>query len=125
MSIKSELDNLKEPDIMSLLLFVLYKMKDSIEYSSLSELAFVLDKTNFLKLCEYFGGSTITIPKISELEILLQGILLYQYIDIDKLPYDEASAKLNTKYHMHTIKHAYRKIKEVLTDYTISPRGGA
>ena len=64
MSIKQELNKLKEPDIWSLMLFVLYKVKDVPEFSGLSELAYIMDKKSFLKFCEYFGGCTIAVPKI-------------------------------------------------------------
>ena len=64
MTIKEELQKLHEPDIWSLLLFVLFKIKDIPEYSGISELAYILDRKNLLKLCEYFGGTTITMPTI-------------------------------------------------------------
>jgi hypothetical protein len=74
MSIKTELNNLKNMDIYSLLLFTLYQCRKSDEYSSLSELAYILDKQNLLNLCEYFGGLTIQIPTIDELESLLNSL---------------------------------------------------
>ena len=64
MTIKEELNQLKETDVYSMLLFVLYKMRGIEEYSILSELAYILDKKNLLNLCEYFGGLTIKIPTI-------------------------------------------------------------
>lgn len=124
MSIKSELERLKDMDIISLLLFALFKLKESDEYSSLSELSYVLDKKNLLRLCEFFGGCTITIPTIDELETMLGGLLLYQYIDIDKMPVEEAMTLADNKHQAKEIKAAYRAIKDVLTDYSISDRGG-
>lgn len=124
MSIKSELERLKDMDIISLLLFALFKLKESDEYSSLSELSYVLDKKNLLRLCEFFGGCTITIPTIDELETMLGGLLLYQYIDIDKMPVEEAMTLADNKHQAKEIKAAYRVIKDVLTDYSISDRGG-
>lgn len=50
------LNNLKEQDLYSLSLFCLYKLMGTNEYSSLSELAYILDKDNLLNLCEFFGG---------------------------------------------------------------------
>jgi hypothetical protein len=47
------------------------------DYMVLSELVYVLDKDNLLKLCEYFGGSTIKIPTIKELESIVYSLLLY------------------------------------------------
>ena len=74
MKVKEELSNLKETDIYSLMMFVLYKMIDIPEYSSISELAFILDKDNLLKLCEYYGGTTIKIPTIQDLESIVNLI---------------------------------------------------
>ena len=85
MSIKQELEKLKAPDLWSLMLFVLYKVRDIPEYSSLSELAYVLDEKNMLRLCEYFGGTTITIPTIDEMEKMIYGLLLYYYVEHQNL----------------------------------------
>ena len=63
-TINSNLNTLKERDVYSLLLFCLYKLSDIPEYSSLSELVYVMDKKNFLNFCEYFGGQTIKVPTI-------------------------------------------------------------
>jgi hypothetical protein len=124
MSINKELSKLKETDIWSLLMFVLYKVKDTEEYSSLSELSYVLDKRNMLKLCEYFGGSTLYIPTIDELERLIYGMLLYQYVDIEHLDYDEALGKIySDDIPKMEIKTAYNKIRTTLSEYKISPRG--
>ena len=124
MSINKELSKLIETDIWSLLMFVLYKVKDTEEYSSLSELSYVLDKRNMLKLCEYFGGSTLYIPTIDELERLIYGMLLYQYVDIEHLDYDEALGKIySDDIPKMEIKTAYNKIRTTLSEYKISPRG--
>ena len=64
MAIKNELQKLHNIDIWSLMLFVLYNYQKVPEYSSISELAYILDERNLLKLCEYFGGQTIKIPTI-------------------------------------------------------------
>ena len=64
--IREELTKLKDVDVYSLILFVLFKARNVPELASLSALAYVLDKDNLLKLCEYFGGQTITIPTITE-----------------------------------------------------------
>lgn len=123
MSIKSELNNLKESDLWSLVLFVLCKLKEAPEYSSLSELAFILDKSNFLHLCEYFGGQTITIPTMDELEDLLYGLLLYYYVDVEMVTWEDAITTIGKTKSVPDIRKIYRKVKEVLTQYDIHPRG--
>ena len=97
MSIKSELNNLKDSDIYSLILFILFKLKDKAEYSTLSELIYILDKESLLKLCEYFGGLTITIPKIDDLENIVYALLLYTYVNIDNLSIEESIKLLSKK----------------------------
>ena len=123
MSIKQELQKLKEPDIWGFMLFALYKIKELPEYSSISELAYILDKPNFLRLCEYFGGCTIKIPTVKEIELLLYGLLLYQYLEVDKITINEASVLMqNSDYSMKEIKNSYNKIKELLINYELSSR---
>lgn len=119
MTIKEELNQLKETDIYSMLLFVLYQMKNLPEYSVLSELAYVLDKQNLLNLCEYFGGLTVTIPTIDELESLLNSLLMYQYIEIEGLTYDEAVSKIGfNSFDLRKVKKDYHKLSKLLENYS-------
>lgn len=119
MTIKEELNQLKETDVYSMLLFILYKIKDIDEYSTLSELAYVLDRQNLLNLCEYFGGITLTIPTIDELESLLNSLLLYQYIEFDGLSYDEAISKIGfDSADLRQVKKEYLKINKILENYS-------
>lgn len=118
MSFKEDLRKLNEVDTYSLILFVLYKLRDISEYSCISELAYILDKDNLLKLCEYFGGTTITVPKIEELEEVIQSLLIYQYIEIDKMSFEEAVQASGQKTRdIRTIRKNYNKVKEVLERY--------
>lgn len=122
-SINTNLLNLKELDVYSLSLFSLYKLIGVPEYSSLSEMAYVLDKENLLNLCEYFGGQTIKIPTIAELESLVYSLLLYQYVKIEKMDYDEAIALIGHKSSdLRAVKANYRKLCEVLKNYTFNTR---
>lgn len=123
MTIKEELEKLHEPDIWSLLLFVLFKIKDVPEYSGISELAYILDRKNMLKLCEYFGGTTITIPTIEELETMVYGLLLYQYVNIEGISLDDA-LKLITRdsVDLKRVRRAYVNIRETLQDYNLTAR---
>lgn len=123
--IQRGLNNLKERDFYSLSLFCLYKLVGIPEYSSLSELAYVLDKDNFLNLCEYFGGQTITIPTTSELESLVYSLLLYQYVKVDGMDYSEAVKLIgHESKDLRAVKAGYRKLVEVLKDYTFTMRRG-
>lgn len=121
--INKELDNLKDADILSFLLFALFKLRETSEYSALSELAYILDKDNLFKLCEYFGGLTITIPTVSDLENLLVGLLMYKYIDIDREDPEAVYLRIKDKYNEKEIRKCYLKIRDLLKDYDISIRG--
>lgn len=124
MAIKNELEKLKQIDIWSLMLFVLYNFQNVPEYSSLSELAYILDQKNLLKLCEYFGGQTIKIPTIDQLEETIYAMLLYQYIDIEKIEEKDAFQLLRAdKSKEKMIKNCYRTLKTVLANYQLTPRG--
>lgn len=123
MSIKKELEKLKDPDLWSLMLFVLYKVKDVPEFSNLSELAYILDKKNMLKLCEYFGGTTITIPTVEELEFLVYGLLLYQYTDIEHIIFEDAVELISkNNVDITKVKTNYHRIKDVLDNYELVSR---
>ncbi len=119
MTIKEELNNLKTTDLFSLLLFVLYKIRDIEEYSTISELAYILDKESLLQLCEYFGGLTIRVPTIDELESIINSLLVYQYVNIDNYSYEDAIKKIGfTSSQLRQVKKDYNKIVEILNNYS-------
>ena len=119
MSIKNELSNLKNADIYSLLLFTLFQCRNTNEYSALSELAYLLDEKNLLNLLEYYGGMTITIPKIEELELLLCGLSVYKSVNIDGKTLSESlSHYINHTFSVEDIQKAYSQIVNVMTNYS-------
>lgn len=119
MSIKNELSNLKNADIYSLLLFTLFQCRNTNEYSALSELAYLLDEKNLLNLLEYYGGMTITIPKIEDLELLLCGLSVYKAVNIDKGSLTEVlSTYMNHTFSIEEIQKAYTQIVGVMTNYS-------
>lgn len=122
-SIKKEIKNLKEADIYSLILFSLFRLRDIPEYSTLSEMAYILDKDNLLKLCEYFGGLTIKIPTIDELESIVYSLVLYQYVNIDKMDYERAVNLIGHKSSdLRKVKSDYSKLCNILKDYEFKSR---
>ena len=126
MMTNTQIKNLKDTDCYSLLLFCLYKLLEIPEYSSLSELVYVLDRKNLLNLCEYFGGQTITIPTIDELEMLTYSLLLYQYVNIEKKDYTEALELIgHESKDLRRVKKFYTKLCEVLEKYEFISRDKA
>ena len=80
------LEELDKKDIYSLILFILYRLKEIPEYSTLSELVYILDNENFIKLINYYGGKTIRIPKVDELSTILNALLVYEREQNTDLP---------------------------------------
>lgn len=120
MNMNSELDKLKTRDIYSLILFILYKIKDNKKYSTLSELAYIVDKESLLNICQYFGGLTITIPTIDEFEDILNVLLLYQKVDVEGRDLDKTlddfGIRRRNKENMITL---YQQVQDILSDYKI------
>lgn len=94
-SIKTKLDSLQLSDVYSLMLFLLYKVQDIPEYAVLSELCYLLDGSNILRLFAYFAGKTITFPTEEEFVVLINALLLYQYVNIDGKSLAAAQEKLS------------------------------
>lgn len=117
MNIKKELDTLSTEDIYSLMLFVLYKSTEIPQYSALSQLAYILDKDSLLKLCEFYGGLTIKIPTISQLQNLLEGLLMYQLVDLEQRDFEEVSQQFEKG-----VSDSYIHIKQVLKDYQFNSK---
>lgn len=121
MTIKSELNSLTTSDIYSLLMFTLYKTNELPEYSALSQLSYVLDKDNLLNLCEYYGGTTLRIPTIDELELLLNGLLLFQLVDIEHQDFEEAMIKIRqSNVNYKDVRSAYFRIKDIMSKYSFN-----
>lgn len=116
---KDNFNTLKDIDIYSYILFILYQIKDIPEYSAISQLAYILDKQNLLKLCEYFGGTTIKIPTIEEFELIIDALILYQEININKKSLDEALNILGPcDKDIRKIKNTYIKIVDNIDKYS-------
>ena len=94
-NIKKNLNNLHLSDIYSLMLFILFKIQDIPEYAVASELCYLLDGANMTRLLTYFAGRTVTFPTESEMSIVTNALLMYQYINIDGDTFTAAQNKLD------------------------------
>lgn len=116
--ISTELAKLNEQDTYSLILFALYKLRNIPEYSTLSELIYILDKEDTLKLCEYFGGLTIKIPTIEELESIVYSLVLYQSVNIEGKNYNDVIKAIgHESAELRKVKTDYEKICKILDQY--------
>ena len=82
-------------DIYSLILFTLYRLKDVSEYSVLSELVYLLDDKSFARFLSYFEGQTLKIPKIQDLNNVIDALLFYERKMNTDLSDDEIFSDLN------------------------------
>lgn len=120
-NILDALNNLDKSDTYSLLLFILYKLKDDKEYSTLSELSYILDHDSFINLLDYYGGMTIHIPTKAEFRVVIETLLLYQKVNEDNLEYSQALKDTPANY-KKDVEDMYMKVIEMLENYNIKSR---
>lgn len=119
--IKKNLNSLHLSDIYSLMLFILFKVQDIPEYAVASELCYLLDGANMTRLLTYFAGKTITFPTESEMAVLTNALLMYQYINIDGDTFTAAQNKLDklTKKEKERVTELYVQILPIMKQYNI------
>jgi hypothetical protein len=83
MSVHKHLDSLNNMQTYTLALFALYNFRQDSGYLVSSELACILDKDNFIKIVQHFGGTTIKIPTIDDINLMVKALLLYEMVDIE------------------------------------------
>lgn len=120
--IKSELikslEELNKEDLYSLMLFALYKLKDTPEYSTLSELVYILDKESLFNFLNFYGGLTITIPTMYDLKKMIYALMLYQQVNIEGNDLQSTLRKINVEeVTIKDLKEAYYKVCEVVSNY--------
>lgn len=69
--------------VYSMALMLLYVLKDNDKFSDIAPLALMLDRDNFDKLIDYYGGMDIHIPTRDEVNSALKSLVYYQskYLD--------------------------------------------
>jgi hypothetical protein len=120
-SIKQNLNSLHLSDIYSLMLFILFKVQDIPEYAITSELCYLLDGANMTRLLTYFAGRTVTFPTESEMAIVTNALLMYQYINIDGNTFTAAQNKLGelSNKEKEQVTELYIQILPIMKQYNI------
>ena len=116
-NIKQSLDELSKPDIYSIILFALWRIKENPDFALLSELSYILDNDSLVKFLKYYGGKQITIPTISEFRNMLDALLLYQEVNVENVPMKDALKELIDKEDISEVKNNYTKICDILDKY--------
>lgn len=115
------LNSLNKTDIYSLMLFTLFKLHDDPEYTTLSELCYLLDNESLSKLFNYYGGMTVTIPTVKELKLVLASLSLFEYVRLNKGTFEEGIKGLTIdNFTVEEVTKTYQKLVEVVSDYEFS-----
>lgn len=103
------------------MLFILFKVQDIPEYAVASELCYLLDGANMTRLLTYFAGKTVTFPTESEMAIVTNALLMYQYINIDGETFTAAQNKLEklTAKEKERVTELYVQILPIMKQYNI------
>ena len=116
-NILKSLNKLEEKDVYSLILYILYRLKDSSEYSTLSELVYTLDAENLLRFITVFQGVTLKVPTIYELKNIVYGLQVYSDVELEN---KEVASSIRDNYTGEVSKadmlEAYQNICKVLDD---------
>jgi len=114
---RQKLDSLEKTDVYSLMLFALYKIKAVPEYSTLSELAYILEKESLFNFLEYYGGTTIRVPTLEEFNQIIRALLLYQAVNLEGVEFNKAFKNLESEFQNNSTKDTYFKLVGVLDKY--------
>ena len=116
-NIDKALNKLSETDVWSLMLFALWQIQEVPEYATLSELMYVLDDVESVsRFFDYYGGTTIKVPTKEEFKNVVNALLLYQYVNLDKIPFADA-LKATGVTETKEIKELYLKLVNILSNY--------
>lgn len=111
-NLKQEFEKLTKRDVYSTLLFILYQLGTIPKYKVLRDMLFVLDRKTFLKLCEFYGGKTVTFPTIEQLQSALDILKIYREVDID------GNTLKTSEYNQEELQD-YMKLREILSKYNV------
>ena len=115
--ITKDLNTLKDDDLITIILYCIYKFTDDPDYVTISELAYTLDKDSMYKLCATFGGTTVKIPTLEEYKRMIKVMLVFDYVNREGLTFEEACEKANIEDDLEEVTKMYSLISEVVSNY--------
>ena len=103
------------------MLFILFKVQEIPEYAVISELCYLLDGANMTRLLTYFAGRTVKFPTESELAVVTNALLMYQYVNLDGETFVSAQNKLGklTKKEQDKVTELYVQLLPIMKQYNI------
>ena len=117
-----KLDRLSEMQIYTLVLFALYNFKNDDNYLAASELACVLDSNNFVNFISHFGGTTVTIPTLDDIAIMVKALLLYQLVNLEHKDFDNTIDNISkaSNISVYNLSKAYNSLLDTLNKYNFN-----
>jgi hypothetical protein len=81
----------------------------------------LLDGANMTRLLTYFAGRTVKFPTESDLAVVTNALLMYQYINLDGDTFVSAQNKLGklTKKEMDKVTDLYVQLLPIMKQYNI------
>ena len=103
------------------MLFILFKIQEIPEYAVTSELCYLLDGANMTRLLTYFAGRTVKFPTETEMAVVTNALLMYQYINLDGDTFVTAQSKLGdlSKIEKDQITDLYVQLLPIMKQYNI------
>lgn len=116
--ITKDLNVLREDDLITIILYCLYKFTNDPEYAAISELAYTVDKDSLYRLCATYGGCTIKIPTLKEYRRILKVMLIFDYMNSDGLSFKEACDRADiSEDDIDSVANIYSIMSDVLDSY--------
>ena len=114
-NILDSLNKLQEKDVYSMLLYVLYKLKDDERYSTLSSLMWALDKDSLLNFLTIFEGVEMKVPRIVDLKMVVASLQVYQLVNMEHKSLEDALEEVKSEeIDADELKENYLKTSKIL-----------
>jgi len=114
---------LSKQDVYAVMCSFLYDLRQVPEYSTLSELCYLLDPKSFQNLINYFGGKTFRVPSKEELKDCVQVLRLFQYYEVEHRPWKDAVVLAGFPTSSgKSAKNKLEKLKETMEQYNFGNR---
>jgi hypothetical protein len=122
-NVNEVVSKMSEVDVYSVLCSFLYDLKQVPEYTTLSELCYLLDVESLMNLLKYFEGQTIKIPTKQEFAEIIQVLLLFQYYEIEKRPWKDCVKLVGLDTSSGKMAHNnLERLKATMTKYNFGNR---
>ena len=118
MSLYKNLNDLSDSDTLTIIMFILGQLQTDNQFGVMSKLAYILNKEQFLSICEVFGGTTIQIPTLQQFRTVLYGIQLYVRVNINKEELEQAIADIGQLVDRQEVMKTYKSICEIMKEFS-------